>query len=51
MLSLGYDGTKYENKAESGGISYSFITPNQIKSVIGNSGEFSQYDDNIYKSA
>ena len=51
MLSLGYDGTKYENKAEKGGISYSFITPNQIKSAIGNSGEFSQYDDDIYKSA
>lgn len=51
MLSLGYDGTKYENKAEKGGVSYSFITPNQIKSAIGNSGEFSQYDDDIYKSA
>lgn len=49
MLSLGYDGTKYENKAERGGISYSFITPNQIKSATDNVGTFSKTNDNIYK--
>lgn len=47
MLSLGYDGTKYENKAERGGISYSFITPNQIKSATDNVGTFSRTDDDI----
>lgn len=47
MLSLGYDGTKYENKAEGGGISYSFIKPNQIKSAKDNIGTFSRTNDNI----
>ena len=47
MLSLGYDGTKYENKAERGGISYSFITPNQIKSATDNVGTFSRTNDDI----
>lgn len=47
MLSLGYDGTKYENKAERGGTSYSFITPNQIKSATDNVGTFSRTDDDI----
>lgn len=51
MLSLGYDGTKYENKAERGGTSYSFITPNQIKSATDNVGSFSNEDDNIYHSS
>lgn len=51
MLSLGYDGTKYENKAEKGGTSYSFITPNQIKSATDNVGSFSNEDDNIYHSS
>ena len=49
MLSLGYDGTKYENKAERGGTSYSFITSNQIKSATDNVGTFSRTNDNIYK--
>lgn len=47
MLSLGYDGTKYENKAEKGGTSYSFITPNQIKSATENVGTFSRTNDDI----
>lgn len=47
MLSLGYDGTKYENKAEKGGTSYSFITPNQIKSATDNIGAFSTTDNDI----
>lgn len=47
MLSLGYDGTKYENKAEGGGISYSFIKPNQIKSATDNIGTFSRTNDDI----
>lgn len=47
MLSLGYDGTKYENKAEKGGTSYSFITPNQIKSATDNVGTFSRTNDRI----
>lgn len=51
MLSLGYDGTKYENKAEKGGTSYSFIAPNQIKSATDNIGVFSNEDDNIYHSS
>lgn len=48
MLSLGYDGTKYENKAEGGGISYSFISPNQIKSAGGENTGFSKTNNNIY---
>lgn len=47
MLSLGYDGTKYENKAEKGGTSYSFIAPNQIKSATDNVGTFSRTNDDI----
>lgn len=48
MLSLGYDGTKYENKAEGGGISYSFISPNQIKSADGENTGFSRTNNNIH---
>lgn len=48
MLSLGYDGTKYENKAEGGGISYSFISPNQIKSAGGENTTFSRTNNNIH---
>lgn len=48
MLSLGYDGTKYENKAEGGGISYSFISPNQIKSAGGENTGFSRTNNNIH---
>ena len=48
MLSLGYDGTKYENKAEGGGISYSFISPNQIKLADGENTTFSRTNDNIH---
>lgn len=48
MLSLGYDGTKYENKAEGGGISYSFISPNQIKSADGENTTFSIDNNNIH---
>lgn len=48
MLSLGYDGTKYENKAEGGGISYSFISPNQIKSAGGENATYSRTNNNIH---
>lgn len=48
MLSLGYDGTKYENKAEGGGISYSFISPNQIKSAGGENTTFSRTNNDIH---
>lgn len=48
MLSLGYDGTKYENKAEGGGISYSFIDPNQIKSAGGENTGFSRTNNDIH---
>lgn len=48
MLSLGYDGTKYENKAEGGGISYSFISPNQIKPAGGENTTYSRTNDNIH---
>lgn len=48
MLSLGYDGIKYENKAEGGGISYSFISPNQIKSAGGENKTFSRTNNNIH---
>lgn len=48
MLSLGYDGTKYENKAEGGGISYSFISPNQIKSAGGENTGFSKTNNDIH---
>ena len=47
MLSLGYDGTKYENKAERGGTSYSFTSPNQIKSATDNIGTFSRTNNDI----
>lgn len=48
MLFLGYDGTKYENKAEGGGISYSFISPNQIKSAGGENTGFSKTNNDIH---
>lgn len=48
MLSLGYDGTKYKNKAEGGGISYSFISPNQIKSAGGENKTYSRTNNNIH---
>lgn len=48
MLSLGYDGIKYENKAEGGGISYSFISPNQIKSAGGENTTLSRTNNNIH---
>lgn len=51
MTSLGYDGTKYENKAERGGTSYSFTSPNQIKSATDNVGTFSNEDDDVYHSS
>lgn len=48
MLSLGHDGTKYENKADGGGISHSFIDPNQIKSAGGENTGFSKTNNNIH---
>lgn len=38
----------YENKAKGGGISYSFISPNQIKSAGGENTTFSIDNDNIH---
>lgn len=38
----------YENKAEGGGISYSFISPNQIKSAGGENTGFSKTNNNIH---
>jgi len=38
---FGYDGIMYENLGEGKGISYIAFNPNQIKSAIGNNGNFS----------
>ena len=40
LQQLGYDSIVYDNKYEGGGDSYILFNPNQIKSAIGNTGEF-----------
>lgn len=48
----GYDGLKYTNVSEdSGSTSYVVFHPEQLKSAIGNSGEFDPYDPNILHSS
>lgn len=37
----------YENEVEGGGDSFAAFSPNQIKSAIGNTGQFSPYTDDI----
>ena len=50
-LNEGNDGVIYENLYDPYlANNYGVFNPNQIKSAIGNSGQFSQYDDDIYKS-
>lgn len=47
----GYDGVEYQNLYDPYlANNYGVFNPNQIKSAIGNSGAFSQYNDDIYLS-
>lgn len=47
----GYDGVEYQNLYDPYlANNYGVFNPNQIKSAIGNSGAFNQYNDNIYLS-
>ncbi len=47
----GYDGVEYQNLYDPYlANNYGVFNPNQVKSAIGNSGAFSQYDDDIYLS-
>jgi len=43
----GVDGFEYNNRYEGGGNSYVVFNPNQIKSAIGNNGEFSEGNNDI----
>ena len=45
ITKAGYDGIVYWNKLEGGGDSYIAFHPNQIKSAIGNSGDYSKEDE------
>lgn len=50
-LNEGNDGVIYKNLYDPYlANNYGVFNPNQIKSAIGNSGQFSQHDDDIYKS-
>lgn len=50
-LNEGNDGVVYKNLYDPYlSDNYGVFNPNQIKSAIGNSGEFSQYNDDIYLS-
>lgn len=50
-LNEGNDGVIYKNLYDPYlADNYGVFNPNQIKSAVGNSGQFSQYDDDIYKS-
>ena len=44
---MGYDGIVYENVAEGGGDSYIAFEPEQIKSALGNNGQFASDDPDI----
>lgn len=47
----GYDGVEYQNLYDPYlANNYGVFNPNQIKSAIGNSGAFNQYNDDIYLS-
>lgn len=47
----GYDGVEYQNLYDPYlANNYGVFNPNQVKSAIGNSGAFSQYNDDIYLS-
>ena len=47
LMEKGYDGYIYPNGYEGGGISYAVFSPEQIKSAIGNNGEFSPKNPDI----
>ena len=49
LKARGYDGVVYKNTREGNGEEDSYIafSPNQIKSAIGNTGQFSSYSDDI----
>jgi GNAT superfamily N-acetyltransferase len=50
LKKLGYDGFVYENEGEGGGDSYVIFSPHQVKSAIGNSGEFNPEEMSITAS-
>lgn len=51
LQSKGYDGIQYDNKYEDpGSKGYIVFEPEQIKSAIGNAGEFDPHDPNIMRS-
>ncbi len=45
----GYDGFIYENQREGKGLSFMVFDPTQVKSAIGNTGEFNLADPDITK--
>ena len=47
LQQLGYDSIVYDNKYEGGGDSYILFNPNQVKSAIGNTGEFNPENKDI----
>jgi len=47
----GYDGIVYDNAVEGKGDSWIIFHPNQVKSAIGNNGEFSPEKNNVTASA
>jgi hypothetical protein len=47
---MGYDGIVYENVAEGGGDSWIAFHPSQIKSAIGNVGDFDGSQESILRS-
>lgn len=46
---LNHDGIIYKNTMEGEGFSYIIFKPEQVKSAIGNNGEFNPSNPNIYK--
>jgi len=48
LQQLGYDSIVYDNKFEGGGDSYIVFKPNQVKSVLGNTGAYGKTGDVRY---
>ena len=47
MIDAGYDGIVYQNTHEGIGDSYILFSPNQLKSAVGNNGEYSPNNPSI----
>ena len=47
LKKLGYDSIVYKNNFEGGGDSYILLDPNQVKSAVGNNGQFNPNNPNI----